>query len=89
MAGIADRANSTAYRQRDENLAGSAGDHVGHDLAGIAGGGDIEEDQLVGAVAVVAIGELDGISGVAQVDEVDAFDDAPAGDIETGDDALG
>ena len=52
-------------------------------------GGDVEEDQFVGAVAVVAVGKFDRVAGVAQVDEVDAFDDAAAGDVETGDDAFG
>ena len=33
-------------------------------------GGDVEEDQLVGALAVVARGQLDRVAGVADVDEV-------------------
>ena len=38
---------------------------------------------------VVAVGQLDRIARVAQVDEVDALDHAAAGDVETGNDALG
>ena len=88
-ARVGHRADAAADRQRDEDLAGGAGHHVGHDLAGVAGGGDVEEDQFVGAVAVVAVGQFDGIAGIAQVDEVDAFDDAAAGDVEARDDAFG
>ena len=51
-------------------------------------GGDVEEDQLVGALGVVALGQLDRVAGVAQADEVGALDDAPAVDVEAGDDAL-
>ena len=88
-ARIGYRADAAADGQRDENLAGGAGHDVGHDFAGVAGGGDVEEDQFVGAVAVVAIGQFDGVAGIAQIDEVDAFDDAAAGDVEAGDDAFG
>ena len=51
-------------------------------------GGDVEEDQLVGALGVVALGQLDRVAGVAQVDEVGALDDAAGVDVEAGDDAL-
>ena len=51
-------------------------------------GGDVEEDQLVGALGVVALGQLDRIAGVAQADEVRALDDSPRVDVEAGDDAL-
>ncbi len=61
----------------------------GHDFAGVARCGDVEKDQLVGALAIVAIGQFDRIAGIAQVDEVDALDHAAAGDVETGNDAFG
>ena len=51
-------------------------------------GGDVEEDELVGALGVVALGQLDGVAGVADVDEVRALDDAAAVDVEARDDAL-
>ena len=53
------------------------------------GRGDVEEDDLVGAFAGVARGQLGGIAGVDDVDELDALDDAAVADVETGDDALG
>ncbi len=49
--------------------------------------GDVEEAELVGALAVVARRDLDRIAGVAQVDEADALDDAAALDVEAGNDA--
>ena len=50
--------------------------------------GDVEEDELVGAVRVVARGQLDRVAGVADVDEVRALDDAARVDVQAGDDAL-
>ena len=58
-------------------------------VAPVAGRGDVEEGQLVGALLVVAGGDLDRIAGVAQLDEVDALDDAAGGDVEAGDDSFG
>ena len=58
-------------------------------VAVVAGRGDVEEGQLVGALLVVAGGDLDRIAGVAQLDEVDALDDATGGDVEAGDDSFG
>ena len=88
-ARIGDGADAAAHGERDEDLARGAGHYVRHDFAGIARGGDVEEDQFVGALLVVAIGQFDGIARIAQVDEVDAFDDAAGGDVETGNDAFG
>jgi hypothetical protein len=44
-------------------------------------GGDVEEDQLVGALGVVALGQLDRVAGIAQADEVGALDDAASVDV--------
>ena len=60
-------------------------DHV----ALVAGRGDVEEGELVGALLVVARGDLDRIAGVPQLDEVDALDDTAGGDVEAGNDSLG
>ena len=88
-ARIGHGADAAADGQRDEDLARGAGHHVRHDLARVARGGDVEKDQFVGAVAVVALGQFDGVARIAQVDEVDALDHAAAGDVEAGNDALG
>jgi hypothetical protein len=58
-------------------------------VAVVAGGGDVEEGQLVGALLVVAAGDFHRVAGIAQLGEVDAFDDAAGGHVEAGDDAFG
>ena len=63
--------------------------NIRHDVARVAGRRDVEKHQFVRALVVIALGEFHRIARVAQVDEVDAFDHAAAGDIETGNDALG
>ena len=59
------------------------------DVALVAGSRDVEEGHLVGALLVVAAGDLDRIAGIAQIDEVGSLDDPARRDIETGNDALG
>ena len=61
---------------------------VGDDLATLVRGGDVEEDELVGALGVVARRELHGVAGVTQVDEVDTLHHPPVAHVEAGDDAL-
>jgi hypothetical protein len=73
-----DRAHPTADGERDRDLVGHALDDVEHDVALVRRRGDVEEDELVGTLAVVDARELDRVAGVAQVDEVDALDDPPA-----------
>ena len=51
-----------------------------------SGGGDVEEHELVGALAGVALGQLGRIALVDEVDEARALDDAAIGDVEAGDD---
>ena len=58
-------------------------------VAVAAARGDVEEDELVGALGVVRPGELDGVAGIAEVDEVDALDDAARVDVEARDDTDG
>ena len=49
--------------------------------------GDVEEHDLVGALGVVATGQLDRIAGVDEIDEVHALDDPTGVHVEAGDDA--
>ena len=51
-------------------------------------GRDVEEHELVGALGVVALGQLDRVARVAQADEVGALHDAPLVDVEARDHAL-
>ena len=68
--GVFDGADAAADRERDEQLVGGAACQVDDGVARVGGRGDVEEDDLVGALGVVAGGEFDGIARVAQADEV-------------------
>ena len=52
-------------------------------------GGDVEEHELVGALGVVAGGQLHGVAGIDEVDEVHALHDAARVDVEARDDPGG
>ncbi len=59
------------------------------DVTLVAGGRDVKEGDLIGALLIVAAGDLDRVAGIAQVNEIGAFDDAAGRDIKAGNDALG
>ena len=86
--GVVDRADAAADRERDEDVVGGAPGELDDRLAVLVRGGDVEEDELVGALGVVALGELDRVARVADVDEVGALDDPAGVDVEAGDHAL-
>ena len=88
-ADVARRADSAADGQGHEHLPGHGADDVDQGVAVVAGRGDVEEGQLVGALGFVGLGDGHRVARVAQLDEADALDDAPARDVEAGDDALG
>ena len=46
--------------------------------------GDVEEDDLVGALLVICVGQVDRVARIAQVDEVHALDDAPVLHVQAG-----
>ena len=82
-------ADAAAHGERDEDAVGHAAHHVDDDIAALVAGGDVQEDQLVGALAVVDLRLLDRIAGVAQVEKVDPLDHAAVLDVQAGDDAFG
>ena len=63
--------------------------HVEHDRTTFMARGDVQEDEFVGTLGVVACGDRDGVAGVAQVEEVRPLHHPPAVDVEAGDDPLG
>jgi hypothetical protein len=85
---IGDRADPAADRERDEDFVGGAAGKVDNRLPALMRCGDVQEDELVGALGVVARRELDRVAGIADVDEVGSLDDPPIGDVEAGDQAL-
>ena len=72
------RPDPAADGERDEDLLGGPGDDLERGGAALVAGGDVEEGQLVGALGVVGLRQLDGVARVAQALEVDALDH-PAG----------
>src|SRR3984957_10207240 len=86
---VVDAAHAAADRERDEDLLGGPADHVVHGVPAVAGRGDVEEHQLVGAVPVVGRGQLDRVPGIAQVTEVDALDHPAVIDVQARDDPDG
>src|SRR3974390_1835122 len=82
------RPEPSADGERDEELARHCANRICQRPALLDRGGDIEDDELVDAFAVVAPGELRGIARRAQALEVDALDHLPVAHVEAGDDAL-
>src|SRR5262249_23833761 len=87
-ANVFDRADTAAHGKRDEDAVGHAADHIGHDLAPVGRGRDVQKDQLVGALAVVPRALFYRVPSVDQVDKADAFDHAATVDVETWNDSL-
>ena len=55
----------------------------------VARGGNVQEHDLIGALAIICRGKLDWIARVAQFHKVDALHNASALDVQTRNDALG
>ena len=65
--GVVEGADAAADGERHEDLLRHAADHVEQDGPAFVAGADVEEDEFVGALLLVAPGDLDRIAGVAQV----------------------
>ena len=87
VAHLVDGPHAAADGQRDERPARRPLDDVEQRAAPLGRGRDVEEDELVGALGRVALGQLGRIALVDEVDEAGALDDAAVGDVEAGDDA--
>ena len=85
---VVDRADAAADRERHEHVIGGAAGELDDRVALLVRRGDVEEDELVGALAVVERGELDRVARVADVDEAGALHDAAGVDVEARDDPL-
>ena len=86
--GVGDRADPAPDHERDEDVVGGPAGELGDRVAPLVRRRDVEEDELVGALAVVALGELDRVARVAQADEVRPLDDPPRVHVEARDHAL-
>ena len=86
-ADVVDGAHAAANREWHEDALGGAGDDVEDDRPLLVRCRDVEEAELVGALRVVAGGDLHRIARVDQVDEAHALDDAAVLHVEARDDA--
>ena len=87
VAHLRDRPHPAADRQRDECPAGRPLDDVEESGPALRGRADVEEDELVGALGRIALGEGGRVALVNEVFEADALDDATVGHIEAWDHA--
>jgi hypothetical protein len=79
----------TANGQRNENLLGACFDDVQDNVTLIGRGRNIKKRDFVGALLVVAAGNLDRITGITQTDKVGPLDDTASRDVKTGNNTLG
>ena len=82
-------AETATHGVGDRDLLGRTCGHIDRGGALIARGRDVEEDHLVGALAVVGRGELHRVARIAQAHKVHALYHATVFYIHAGDDALG
>ena len=82
-------ADAAADGERNEQLARDGADRVGQRAPRFDRRGDVEDDELVDPLGVVAARQLRRIAGGSQPFEVDAFDDLAVAHVEAGDDAFG
>src|SRR3546814_9764876 len=82
-------ADAPADREGDEDLLGDPSGHLDSRVTGIRRGCDVQEHELVGALGVVAGGQLHRVPRVAEIDEFHALDDAPSVNVQAGDDGSG
>ena len=86
---VLDRAEPAADGEGHEDLVGGTFDHVDHRVPAVARGGDVQEDQLVGALFLVGGRDGDRVARIPQLLELHSLHDATAMDIEARDDADG
>ena len=83
------RSNAAADRERQEDLLGDRVDRAGECLATLERRGDVEHDDFVDALDVVAAGKRCRVASVAQLLKLHTFHDLAIADVHAGDDALG
>src|SRR5438105_3370637 len=85
---IAFRADAAADRQRQKDALRDGVDRVRDRAAAFERRGDVENDDLIDPLDVVARGQLRGIARVTKLLELHALDDVAVADVHAGDDAL-
>ena len=88
-AGIVDRADAAADRERNAEARAHALHRLDLVAAALGRRRDVQDHDLVRALALVQGGALRRIAGIAQALEAHALDHAAVADVETGDDPGG
>src|SRR5262249_9817403 len=83
------RADAAADREREEDLARDGVDGLRECLTPLERRRDVQYDDLVDALDVVAPRQGGGIAGLAQLPELHAFDDLTVAHVHARDDPLG
>jgi len=78
-------AHAASDRERNREPLGHARNELEQGRASVKGRLDVEEDQFVGTGVGIGRPELDRVPSVPEVLEAHAFDHAPRGDVQTGD----
>ena len=86
---VVERADATTDGERHEDGLRDAADHVEHDRTALVAGGDVEEDEFVGPLRLVAGRHRHGVAGIDEIEKPCALHDSAAFDVEAGDDAFG
>src|SRR5690606_1597006 len=86
-AGLFDRADAAGDGEGNVEPAGDVAQPAVVEGAALGTGGDVVEDQFVGARVAVAGGEVGGVAHVEVALEAGTLDHAAVLDVETGDDA--
>src|SRR5262249_4792133 len=85
---VLDAADTATHDERHEEPLGGPAHDVEQRGAPLLRRRDVEEDDLVRSLRLVARGERHRVADVAAVDEAHPLDDAPVAHVETDDDAL-
>lgn len=88
-AGVLDRADAARDAERDVDRLGDAADPALVDDAAVGRGGDVVEDELVGALFGIALCERHDFAHDLVAAELDALDDDAVLHVKTGDYAFG
>ena len=86
---LLDAAHAATDGEWHECPPGGPADGVEHGATSLVRGGDVEEDDLIGALVRVSLGQLGRIALVSQVDEPGPLDDTTSIDVQARDDASG
>ena len=81
-------ANTAANRERDKHFAGDFLHRMHRGIAPFVSGGDIEKSDFIGAIVVIALGDLHRITSIADTDKIDALNHTAIIDIEAGNNAF-